>query len=101
MSFQRIMGIHVNDNTEYQLYRDAMRPILTLFGGTFGYDFKISEVLLSKTDSKINRVFTIDFPSESKMNDFFSNPDYIRVKEKHFNKSVSSTTIIGMHEVTN
>ena len=38
----------------------------------------------SKEENKINRVFTIHFPSEEDMNSFFSNPDYIKFKERFF-----------------
>jgi len=98
MTFERIMGIHVTDDEEYRKYREGMLPILHSFGGSFGFDFKISKVLLSKTDDKINRVFTIDFPSKEIMDSFFSDPEYLSVQKKHFTKSVSSKTIISMHE---
>jgi len=96
--FERIMGLNVIDDTEYQRYREAMLPILKEFGGSFGYDFKVSEVLLSKTQDEINRVFTIEFPSKQKMEDFFSFPDYITVRDWHFKNSVNSTTVISMYE---
>ena len=98
MSFERIMGLHVTNDDEYQRYREGMLPILASFGGSFGYDFKISEVLKSKTEDSINRVFTIDFPSKEVMEEFFSNPDYLKVKDKHFKNSVKSATVISMHE---
>ena len=47
MAFERVMGLHVIDDDEYQRYRDAMEPILNAIGGSFGYDFKIAEVLRS------------------------------------------------------
>lgn len=97
MSYERIMGLDVFDDTQYQKYRDAMMPILKRFGGAFGFDFKVSEVLLSPTDDNINRVFTISFPSEKHMDDFFSNPEYLSVQQKYFNDSVKSKTIISLH----
>ena len=96
--FERIMGLNVIDDIKYQQYREAMLPILTTFGGEFAYDFKVSEVLLSKTSDKINRVFTIEFPSKEKMDAFFSCSDYIDVKNKYFDQSVDSKTIISIHE---
>ena len=96
--FERIMGLNVTDDIEYQKYREAMLPILKSFGGSFGYDFKIAEVLKSKTEDNINRVFTIEFPSKQKMDKFFSFPDYISVREKHLDNSVKSKTVIAMHE---
>lgn len=95
---ERIMGVNVINDTEYQKYREAMMPILKEFGGSFGYDFKVSEVLLSKTDDKINRVFTIEFPSRQKMEAFFSDPDYVAVKNQHLDNSINSKTIISINE---
>ncbi len=92
------MGIKVIDDEEYQKYREGMTPILHSFGGSFGYDFKIQEVLISRTEEEINRVFTIEFPSKEVMESFFSDAKYLAVQKKHFNNSVSSKTIIAMHE---
>ncbi|MET0045572.1 MAG: hypothetical protein ABW100_18875, partial [Candidatus Thiodiazotropha sp. 6PLUC3] len=63
MSYERIMGLHVIDDEMYQKYREGMEPILTSIGGSFGFDFRVSEVLRTKSDNEINRVFTIEFPS--------------------------------------
>jgi|TARA_B110000008_G_scaffold201362_1_gene200011 uncharacterized protein (DUF1330 family) len=98
MPFERIMGINVIDDAKYQKYREAMLPILASFGGSFGFDFKVSEVLLSKTQDDINRVFTIECPSQQIMEEFFSNPEYLEVQKKYFNSSVSSRTVISLHE---
>lgn len=98
MSFERIMGIYVTDDDEYQNYREGMLPILHSFGGSFGFDFKVSEVLKSKTNDPINRVFTLEFSNRQVMEEFFSNPNYIEVKNKHFKNSVQSVTTISMHE---
>lgn len=98
MSFERIMGLEVIDNEAYQKYRENMIPILHSFGGRFGFDFKVSEVLKSKTDEGINRVFTIDFPSKEIMDQFFNDPTYLVVKNKYFKNSVKSVTTISMHE---
>ena len=75
-----------------------MIPILDTLGGSFGYDFKIAEVLKSKADNVINRVFSIDFPSKEAMGNFFSDPAYLAVKAEYFNRSVISTTMISLHE---
>ncbi len=98
MSFERIMGLNVTNDEDYQRYREGMIPILESFGGSFGYDFTIAKVLKSKTDQTINRVFTIDFPSQEVMDRFFSDPNYLKVKDKYFSTSVSSVTLISMHE---
>ena len=98
MSFERIMGLEVINDDEYQKYRENMIPILHSFDGSFGFDFKINEVLKSKTDDVINRVFTLNFPSKEVMEEFFTNPDYLAVKDEYFLNSVNSVTTISMHE---
>jgi len=98
MTYERIMGIEVTDDEEYQKYRDGMTPILASFGGKFGFDFKVSQVLISKTSEEINRVFTIEFPNKEKMNEFFSDPEYLAIKERHFEAAVMSKTVISLHE---
>lgn len=100
MSFERIMGLNVIDEQEYQLYRAAMEPMLNRCGGAFGYDFRVSEVLRSKTPEPINRVFTIEFPSQQAMQDFFQHPDYLAIQARHFQRAVGSRTVIAMHEKT-
>jgi len=98
MTYERIMGIQVNNEEEYQRYREGMMPILNSFGGFFGFDFKVTEVLISKTDDQINRVFTLEFPSKEVMENFFTDPEYLAVKKRHFSNAVSSITTISMHE---
>ena len=99
MAYERVMGLDVIDDQVYQQYRDAMAPILKSFGGSFGFDFRVSEVLLSKTEAHINRLFTISFPSQTHMEEFFSNADYVTVKEQYFDQSVRSKTIISLYEL--
>ena len=98
MSFERIMGLDVTDDAVYQQYRAAMVPILETYGGAFGYDFRVSEVLLSKGEGNINRVFTIDFPSREAMEQFFSDPAYLAVRGEYFERSVAGSTVISLHE---
>lgn len=98
MTYERIMGIEVIDEEGYQQYREHMIPILHSFGGSFGYDFKVNEVLKSKTNEPINRVFTIDFPSKEVMETFFTAPEYREVKAQYFQNAVKSVTTISMHE---
>lgn len=98
MSYELLVGLHVIDDLKYNDYRQAMKPILSDYQGYFGYDFKVSDVLISETDADINRVFTINFSSKDKMESFFSDPQYLLVKEKYFIDSVGSTTIISSYE---
>ena len=98
MAFERIMGIEVVDEQGYQEYRKEMTPLLQSYGGDFGFDFKVSEVLKSKSENNINRVFTIDFPSKEVMDQFFVSDEYLKIKNQYFTESVKSTTVISLHE---
>ena len=93
-----LIGLNVLDDGKYQEYRENMKPILSTYGGGFRYDFKISEVLLAETTNNINRVFTIYFPGREAMEAFFSNLEYLKVKEQYFEGAVASTTIISSYE---
>ena len=96
--YEMLVGLELSDVEVYGLYRKAMMPILKQYGGRFGYDFTVSEVLISQGDSAINRVFTIAFPSQSKADAFFANSDYLKVKQKYFNASVVNTSIIASYD---
>ncbi len=98
MTYTRVMGIYVTDEQAYSKYREGMLPILESFGGSFGYDFKVSEVLKVKEEGPINRVFTIEFPSEQSMGQFFSDPNYLSIKKAHFDGAVSSRTTLALFE---
>jgi uncharacterized protein (DUF1330 family) len=98
MSYDMLVGLNVLDDQMYQEYRGAMKPILAAYGGGFSYDFKVSKVLLSEASGEINRVFTINFPDNEKMEGFFSNREYIKVKDTYFEGSVGSTIIISSYE---
>ena len=98
MAYEILVGLNVLDDDLYSQYRAAMKPILKSFGGGFGYDFKIAEVLISEVSEKINRVFTIHFPNQGGMESFFADEEYLKVKAQFFIKSVGNTTIISSYE---
>lgn len=93
--FERLVGLNVTDENNYQNYRDGMMPILKSYGGGFNYDFIVSNVLKSQTENKINRVFTIYFPDKETAGKFFSDPEYLKVRKTFFEKSVDSATLIS------
>jgi len=98
MSYEILVGLNVLDDLKYDDYRAAMKPILSDYEGRFGYDFKVSDVLISEGNTNINRVFTINFSSQNKMESFFSDSQYLVVKEKYFVESVGDATIISSYE---
>jgi len=97
--YEMLVGLNVMDDDVYGAYRDAMKPILNEYLGNFGYDFKVSEVLKHEGNPDINRVFTIQFKDKDHMERFFSDPNYLSVKEEFFTRSVGSTTIISEYKV--
>ena len=98
MSYEILVGLNVLDDGKYEEYRAAMKHILAQYEGRFGYDFVVSEVLIAEQNNNINRVFTINFSSKSNMEGFFSDPDYLKVREKYFVASVGSTTRIASYD---
>ncbi len=90
-----LVGLVVADPEGYRRYREAMTPILERFGGRFGYDFVVSEVLRSEVDQPINRVFTLVFPNRAASVGFFGDPHYQEVRALHFVPAVRHATIIA------
>ncbi len=97
MAIERLVGLFVTDDDLYQKYREGMIPILHSYGGGFGYDFKVSDVLKSEVESPINRIFTIYFENEEALNSFFSNEEYLEIRNKYFESSVSAITTIAKY----
>jgi len=97
--FEVLVGLDVSDDDAYADYRSAMKPILDSFGGGFGYDFRVAEVLRSESDVDINRVFTIRFPDAAAMGAFFRDEAYLAAKRRFFEPSVRGTEIIAQYVV--
>jgi uncharacterized protein (DUF1330 family) len=99
MEIERLVGVDVVDEAQYQAYRDGMRPILEQYGGRFTVDVRVSEVLLAPDEGSFNRLFTIRFPSEDAMNAFFSDPAYVAVRDEFFVPSVRNTASLRKYAV--
>lgn len=99
MGFEELVGLTVNDDKNYQAYRDAMTPILTRYGGRFRYDFSVSKTLKTEGDGEINRVFVIAFPDQSTHDRFFADSAYQAIRAKYFSPSVKTATIISQYDV--
>lgn len=93
-----LIGLQVSDDEMYTQYREAMYPLLQKYERGFGYDFKIAKVLKSEVKEPMNRVFTIYFKDEQVKDDFFSNEEYLNIKKRFFEKSVSSVTEIAKYK---
>ena len=93
--YVQVLGLHVTDDERYRRYREGMSPILQRYGGGFGYDFVVSHVLASESDSAINRVFTLWFPDRARAGAFFADPGYLVVRRERFEGSVAAVTLIA------
>lgn len=98
MPIEMLVGVNVIHSEGYQSYREEMTPILESIGGGFRYDFNIAEVLKSESEAPMNRVFAIHFPSRGTMDSFFSNDNYLAIKKRYFEPSVTHMTIIATYE---
>ena len=98
MSYEMMVGLQVKDDAVYADYRAAMKPLLEKAEGGFRYDFKVSEVLKNEEERPINRVFAIYFGSKEQSDGFFSDPEYLKIKQQFFEASVEATTIISAYE---
>jgi uncharacterized protein (DUF1330 family) len=93
--FTSVLGLQVDDATSYQRYRAGMTPILHSYGGSFGYDFEVANVLASASHRPINRVFTLSFPDRSSAERFYADPAYLEVRRAWFEQAVSAITVIA------
>jgi len=98
MVVEMLVAMEMADEDGYRRYREAMRPILERYGGGFGDDFLIKEVLRCRAEHPVNRVFTIHFRDAAARDGFFQDPDYLAIREAHFTPSVSALTILASYD---
>jgi len=98
MTIEYLTVLNVTDDNLYKEYREAMTPILEKYGGGFGYDLKISEILKSETDTPINRVFTMYIESDEASDEFFSDEEYLKIRGKYYDESVSFLAIVSKYD---
>jgi len=99
MAYEMLIGLNVIDQANYTAYRQGMTPILEKYGGEFRYDFMVEKTLKSAISHTINRVFVISFPDAARKDNFFSDPDYKKVKQQYFEVSVQDTAVIATYSV--
>ena len=89
------VGLFVVDHQKYADYRAAIAPLLEASGAKFRYDFEVARTLKTEAGHEINRIFILQFPDRVTRERFFSNPDYLEIRARFFEKSVEGMTIIG------
>jgi uncharacterized protein (DUF1330 family) len=99
MPFELMVGLLVVDHEKYAQYRAEMSPLLEAIGGRFRYDFEVARTLKSEAKHDMNRLFVIQFPDRGSRDRFFSNPKYVEIRTRLFEKSVQGMWILA--EYTN
>lgn len=92
-----LVGVQVVDEESYAKYRALMTPLLEARGGRFGLDVRVATVLRSPAEAPFNRLFTIRFDSARELDEFFSHPEYLAIRKRWFERSVSSVTRLGRY----
>lgn len=84
----RLFALEIRDPELYRRYRERMTPMLHARGGSFGFDFSVSEVLKGGGSARINRVFSMRFPDAAGAEAFFADPEYRAVRSELFERAV-------------
>ena len=89
-----LFGLEVTDDAGYAQYRNAMAPILARHRGAFGCDFVVAQVLKGP-NPRINRVFTLTFPSCADRDRFFADEEYRSVRARWFEPAVGAVEVLA------
>ncbi|MCG7539486.1 DUF1330 domain-containing protein [Pseudoalteromonas sp. OF7H-1] len=95
--YEMLVAMEIHNSERYAKYREAMKPILRQYGGGFSNDFHIAETLLTEGQCQANRLFTIYFPDQASMESFFSDAEYVEIKARYFEDSVSGFDILASY----
>ena len=90
---EMLMGVQVIDETGYARYRSEIVPLLEAHGARFILDVRVAEILRTPTPSAFNRLFVVRFPSAHQRDAFFAHRDYLAIRRRWFEPSVSGGVI--------
>lgn len=96
--YQVLIGLNVLDDTSFEEFHSAIKPMLCRYDGEFGYDFDVPSALLTSQYRKINHIYTLSFASKKKMKGFFADKDYLMIRGRHILKSFRPEQIIFGYE---
>ena len=95
MPFEMTVGLLVFDQETYAQYRAEMTPLLEAAGGRFRYDFDVARTRKGEAGHEINRLFVLQFPDRASKEKFFTDPRYVEIRTRFFDKSVGARTTIA------
>ncbi|GLQ32753.1 DUF1330 domain-containing protein [Litoribrevibacter albus] len=99
MAYEIHVGVRVEDEAGYQAYREGMYPILQKYQGDFVFDLSVDKLLKSPLEEAVNRVFIIRFCDQAKKEAFFSDPEYLAVRQQYFEPSVGYSAMLRAYDV--
>jgi len=99
VSYELTLGLLVVDTAIYAQYRAEIAPLLRAEAAAFRFDFEIARTLKSEADHEINRLFLLRFPDRAAKERFFTNPQYLEIRSRLFERAVRGMTILAEHEV--
>jgi uncharacterized protein (DUF1330 family) len=95
MSYEILVGLHVDDHETYSRYRAEIKSLLENAGAAFRYDFEVARTLVSSAEHEINRVFVLAFPNAEAKARFFADANYRAIRSRLYENAVRGTTIIA------
>jgi uncharacterized protein (DUF1330 family) len=99
MPYQMTVGLAVADDACYSQYREEIAPLLEAAGARFCYDFRIGQTLKSEAGHEINRLFMLQFPDRGARKRFFTDPQYIAIRSRLFERAVAAATVLAEYEL--
>jgi uncharacterized protein (DUF1330 family) len=96
---QGAVGVNVVNAEMYAQYRAEMSPLLTASGGSFVVDVEVAQIFRAPEATPFNRLFTIRFPTRERLEAFFAAPEYLAIRQRLFDPSVSARVQLGKYDV--
>ena len=72
---------------------------LAASGGRFRYDFEVARTLKTEASHDINRFFVLQFPDRVSKERFFTDPAYLKIRARLFEKAVEGNTVIAEYAI--
>lgn len=99
MSYELTIGLLVADHEKYTQYRAEIAPLLKAAGAQFRYDFQVAKTLKREADHDINRLFVLQFPDRAAKERFFTDPTYLEIRTRLFEKAVEKSATIAEYAI--
>ncbi|MEM9072270.1 MAG: DUF1330 domain-containing protein [Myxococcota bacterium] len=96
---ESLVGVMIEDAETYAEYRLLLAPVLDAHGAELIFEVRVDEVLRARDNERFNRLFLMRFPSASAAQRFSQNAEYLSLRERLFDPSVSNTVFWARYPV--